>query len=500
MPPPGFKAGPIFDNFFIEAANCVDSASSGELAVVILGTCVSTETDRGQTSSTSLDTDHNPLGEGPAEETPAQHLLRALLASTALFYDALDQYCGRHVIIFGPKDVPSVLGDATGMRTIFYAAEGGVVASHARLVEETLGGEIKRVTLPYRYGFPGNHTPYVRTRLLTANTLYDFAKGKVVRFWPRGRIREVAPQRAADIVCERVTTALKRIAAGRRVSLSITADLDSRTMLALALQAGIPFDGYTYDRGDRTSVDCELASELARIAGIAHVVVPTPSVAPPDLKRVINRTTYYNHHHSVVQPMQDHFADTDALTVTANLLEIGRFFYKGQWYADNLPDNPRSMTDMALAAIPNSARKASILQELRSDRLMHEYFADFIRDSDFNAARGILDPRDQFYWEHRMSAWHGMILLERDFYADCFIPFNSRSIFEALLGVSEPDRKSATAFRIIIGRCAPQLLSTIPINPARQSREQRRPKHVSDVLNWLKVQAQRAGNALRASN
>jgi hypothetical protein len=93
-------------------------------------------------------------------------MLNALLISEAAFFNLIDQYSGRHAILFGPKDKPRILTDATGMRTVFYAAEGGVVASHALLVEETLGGEIERTELPFRYGYPGNHTPYVRTRLL----------------------------------------------------------------------------------------------------------------------------------------------------------------------------------------------------------------------------------------------------------------------------------------------------------------------------------------------
>jgi len=477
QPSPDFIAGPIFDNFFIDGLNTVDFASKGELAVVILGTCVSTEADNALGSRSS------------APQSPAQHMLDALLASERQFFDVIDQYCGRHVIFYGRKDRPRIITDATGMRTVFYATEGGVVASHARLVEETLGGEMKMIHLPSRYGFPGNHTPYVRTRLLTPNTLYDFAQAKVIRFWPRGPIQELTPQLAADAVLERSTIALQRIAAGKRVSLSITAGMDSRTMLGLALHSGIPFDGYTYDRGEKTTIDCEVARELARIAGITHTLVHMQTSVPEELKNILSRTTYSNHHHKVIAPMQRHFADRDVLTVTANLLEIGRFFYKDRVYAEKLPEIPESMTDLALTATNWSAQKIDGMRGSENKHLIPECFADFIRDTDFNAARGILDSRDQFYWEHRMSAWHGTILLERDFYADCFIPFNSRSIFEALLGVPEVDRRNSTVFKMLIERCAPQLLTGIPINPAQWPPRQPAPKRPARFLPWLETQA-----------
>lgn len=38
-----------------------------------------------------------------------------------------------------------VVTDATAMRSVFYSVDGGVLASHALLVEQALGGEVVRV-------------------------------------------------------------------------------------------------------------------------------------------------------------------------------------------------------------------------------------------------------------------------------------------------------------------------------------------------------------------
>lgn len=53
---------------------------------------------------------------------------------------------------------------------------------------------------------------------------------------------------------------------------------------------------------------------------------------------------------------------------------------------------------------------------------------------------------------------------ERDFYAEAFIPFNSRSIFELMLGVDTADRQNGTIFYKMIQMTAPKLLK-LPINP-----------------------------------
>jgi hypothetical protein len=121
------------------------------------------------------------------------------------------------------------------------------------------------------------------------------------------------------------------------------------------------------------------------------------------------------------------------------------------------------MRALYVRSMPNPERQEA---ETRRgwNEAVEEAFQDFLTTSDFNAARGILDPFDQFYWEHRMAAWHGVSMLERDFYGQAFIPFNARAIWEVLLGVPYEDRVNAVAFHRITEIVDPKL-RTIPINP-----------------------------------
>lgn len=458
-PPADFVPGPVFENFFVDPRCAVDFAAEGDTTVVVLGTCVSTESPLKALSGSSTVLD---------EPTPATRMLSALQKNDEAFFDLIDEYCGRHVILFRHNGKLRILTDATGMRAVFYAAQGRIVASHARLVEEVLGGACAKNDFPFFYGFPGNHTPFPRTRLLTANTLYDFTQSKIVRFWPRKAIKVLSARKAADIVLKCTTNALQAMARKNSLSFSLTAGLDSRTTLAVGVYSAVQFDAYTYYRGPKTEIDCQVGLELARIAGIRHDIIDaTNKPIPEKLGNALRNATYYNHHHSVIAPMREHFAEQNPLVVTANLLEIGRYFYKGENYRSiPAPDTPEWMCELYLRAIPPASHpRVARYGEERYKSSAVECFADFMRESHFNQARAILDPRDQFYWEHRMSAWHAMILLERDFYADCFIPFNSRQVFEALLGVSQKKRKNSDVFYRLIARCAPQLIKNIPINP-----------------------------------
>src|SRR5699024_1283243 len=91
-------------------------------------------------------------------------------------------------------------------------------------------------------------------------------------------------------------------------------------------------------------------------------------------------------------------------------------------------------------------------------------FQAYIDETDYASTVGMLDPFDHFYWEHRMAAWHGTFLVERDFYGDAFIPLNSRTVFEAMLSVPQKDRDESSVMHRMIELADPSLLD-LPINP-----------------------------------
>src|SRR5699024_12254631 len=130
----------------------IETAGTTDLVVMILGHCVPTRTEL------------------PADT--ATHLLAQLQAGEGRFLQELADYGGRHAIIFGSKGNTRVVNDATAMRSVFYAAAGGVGASNAQLAEQALGGVTEDDGMPLRYGDRGNRTHSARRGVLTANTCY----------------------------------------------------------------------------------------------------------------------------------------------------------------------------------------------------------------------------------------------------------------------------------------------------------------------------------------
>lgn len=444
-PPPSYIPGPLLLNFFVHPWTNVELSGNNERFVIILGHCVSTV---------------------DGEATPASEvLLEALAHGEDHFFGVLSRYAGRHAVLFGSADAPKIVTDATGMRAVFYAGEGGVVASHASLVEEDLGPGIRHDGLPFQYGYPGNRTPYLRTKILTPNTYLDIRDNKIRRFWPTAA---PAPRSVEEVASEcliAATQAFRNISHGRTMHMALTAGLDSRVILAVALNAGVEFDTYTYGDAKNTLRDRLFAADLAERYNIQHSVVPRPSNTSK-LKEHLAEVNYSPHHQSVVGGLMEWFNDPTAIAVSGNLLEIGRNFYRRRRDAGYKPPaTPLAMRRLHYGTMDRAVKDAiNRYGEARFNAISDLAYQSYIDDTQFRSHLGLLDPFDHFYWEHRMATWHGVALNERDFYSIAFIPFNSRAMFEAMLGISDDKRDDASVFYRMIEMVDPSLLD-LPINP-----------------------------------
>lgn len=449
-PPPAFVPGPILPNFYVHPWANVETAGDARLFVIILGHAVPTRSEQ--------------------VHPPAAHLLACLRDGEGTFLKALDDYGGRHAIIFGRVGNIRVVNDATGMRSLFYAAKGGVVASHALLVEQALGGEVARGGLPFRYGYPGNLTPYARTKILTPNTYYWLTAHVVRRFWPIVEPASRSVEDAAVELLEASTNTFRAMTRGRAVRLTLTAGLDSRTILAIALHSGVPFETYTYGNQYSSKVDRLLAADLADEFGFEHTVLSHKVVDPVVAERLIE-SHYSLHHSSWVAALQEYFHRRNDVAVLGNALEIGRSNYTPQ--RRNGAAAP--VTAETMAALHHMKLGKEVHQQIEqygADQFWKESvtaFQSYIHDTGLDVVAGMLDPFDQFYWEHRMPTWQGMAMGERDFYGEPFIPYNSRRVFNAMLGAPFDSRRNDEAVLRMIEMVDPRLLD-FPINPKTWSR------------------------------
>lgn len=400
-----------------------------------------------------------------SEQDTSAVLVDALACSKELFFSLVNQYSGRHVILFGTLSEPNIVTDATGMRSVFYAGQEGIVASHAVLVERALDGSIVRDKLPFQYGYPGNRTPFLRTKILTPNTYYEMSRNAIHRFWPTADLSPRRVEDVADEILDAATTAFINASKGQSLKMALTAGLDSRVILAVGLNSGINFDTYTYGDAENTARDRAFARDLADSFGIRHTTVPRLPLSKR-LDQLLSEVTYSPHHKGVTGGLMELFDNPHSVAVTGNLLEIGRSFYRGR----RMEGYPQPVTADAMTQLhyrSMSANSRKIIEEYGLERyidIANLAFQVFIEDTDFHSPAELLDGFDLFYWEHRMATWHGPALAERDFYAEAFIPFNARNIFEATLSVEQEERDNSSVFYRLIEQVDPKLLD-LPVNP-----------------------------------
>ena len=295
--------------------------------------------------------------------------------------------------------------------------------------------------MPFFNGFPGNRTPVPGIRILTPNTRLDLSTKAVSRFWPREAVVEVSLDEAQSAIEHYTRNAFQN---GPRLAVGLTAGIDSRAVVVAAYKASVNILTYTYHRGPHTRNDINVARIVAKNLGFEHVTVTASRPSQPIESR-LREATYYNHHFSCVEPLAE--ALDGRAVASGHLLEIGRLFYADHRRHGRDLSTPEQMTAHFVANLRRS-RQAKI-EEYGLDRWMataSEAFAEFNAKTDFQKAAQLIDPFDLFYWEHRMGTWQSLILLERDFYAEPYMPFNSRVIFTAMLGLPPCLRQEARLF------------------------------------------------------
>ncbi|MDV2431455.1 hypothetical protein RAE08_10005 [Corynebacterium tuberculostearicum] len=444
--PNGFTRVGDMPNLYAHEWADVSVARSADTFVTIIGECVAVV----------------PSIEGSV----AEHLLTLLVQGEAQFFDALSLLSGRYVIIFGTGERLQILNDATGMRSVFYSEGFEVVASHARLVEELLGGKIELRRKWFSRGFPGNWLPFKRTRILTPNTFLDVSKGTVTRFWPLKELETSTVEDEIPTVLDAASIAIRNLSSAHPVKLTLTAGADSRVILACALHSGVAFDTYTYGATYKTARDRALAADLSKLADVSHTV-PPGDFLERELRVEIGRANYTKHHWNYVQGLMEWIDNPDTVVLMGLMLEIGRGVT-----AVNLPDaaapvDGRSMAELHYQTMPSKVRK-KIENGVGREEYLRFSTAAF---SDWLATIGgfeaeFLNPFVQFYWEHRMPTWLGPTMAERDFYGAPVSPFNCRMILESMLSVSFAEQESGAIPFGVIERAAPELLQ-LPVNPPK---------------------------------
>ncbi|RJY08783.1 hypothetical protein D6201_04885 [Aurantiacibacter aquimixticola] len=361
-----------------------------------------------------------------------------------VFYHSQEQFCASSSLSFltGKLDV-----EMTRSAAEFFQSE--------RYYRPDMLSEPSRLTDNTYWRL--DSTPYEGISQLVANHSLS-SDGTVRRIWPNPQFDEVEP---------RTVHAAARDAAGRLVNVAkalptkydavripLTAGLDSRCLLAIALAADIPFECYTYapadhgSRGQDFHADLEIAKRISSDFGIIHHekrMVLSGAMSEAD-------EIFSNVREQISSPtlprefplLRELATERKTVFLNGNMAEIGR----AHWgYVDWQKATPEIL-GLVTRAIGHSAAMepyAPWLQELRGVAQKFSLL-DFL------------------YWEDRMGNWQSSFQQQINMIAPILSPFNCHEILCALMAVPFKSRTTGDVQKEIISILEPRLLS-YPFNP-----------------------------------
>lgn len=408
------------------------------------------------------------LGEAVHPELPhldLQGIANHLSGNSRTRQEEIDKLVGRFALIQGGRGGDlRIQTDAIAMRTVFFSlSDHGVIAgSHAKLVVEARPGGKTRNKFRFRWGYPGLNTPYASVYRLPPNCELSLVRGSLHRFFPGSAIPETDIEEAWNIAFNRASATIRALADRRKLLLSLSAGLDTRTTLAASRDSWSQLTFFTYNGGvPKDRVDADVAAALAKTLRLRHVFVDYSGPASNKaVSRILSENSFASHKPKVACAYHRLFGEHAFLHIRSNLLELGRsnLFYKfAKRRGMSGPCTAQSMGDIyTLAAKLDTSKSAHVIPA----------FEHYIAATDYADTVGKVSPWDMYFVEHRMGAWHAGVLLESDVSFDTVIAFNSREVIRHFMGVPQEARCSSPHLRERLNALLPEVMD-IPINPGR---------------------------------
>lgn len=371
---------------------------------------------------------------------------------------------GRGAGRFVRLDWPCVTTDPAALLGVFHGRVGDAVAlgSSPGLVMLALTGEVP----PFDVADPLDHRGAINfvpapgsrwrpVRRLHCDQAFDLAAGAVAHaghgIRPLGGF-SVAVETAA----EELVGFARELAARTpgRIVLPLTAGLDSRTVAAAFLAAGIRFETTTQRYTGKASTDVRIAAAISRRFGLRHQIVTL--AAPPDPDAGALLATHvsgafldWEITHLFPGRAYRYLGEGDAMIV-AGCFELGRQYYARQFGELDFAAASGAAIWERRSGAPGPPGLTGFLDAWRDWRGAHPDGLDWV---------------NAFYLDQRLGAWraeieHGYDLLPMT----SLHPANNAAVLSALVTPEPADQAAGRLQQALIARLAPAL-ARFPLNP-----------------------------------
>lgn len=413
---------------------------------------------------------HSELGTTRIDEI-ATHLLRGVQQGRASYADRLEDMFGQYVVIARARTgTVRLQTDAIGSRAAFHDRRAGIVASHVRLVGETIEARTSRyrgwVKDVRNNDFPGRTTRYQNVFQLLPNSEVTLGTGRITRVGPRP-FEPLTVDSAADQmlpILQRQSELL--LASGREIVISASAGVDSRTSLAAFAGAGDAVKVFTYTKAPGSGRQAaelhrdKLAETMAAELGLPHQMfdLNTAEHPPKDYAEALSRLST-RRSNTVISWVYHQQLPHNALHVRGQINGVGKWHFARQLhFSESLDLSARRMATL-------TKRAKGVAREIEDPfwDMGERGFQEYIDATRLRSVPAGYRLTDLFLWEHRVGNWNHPHIVESDVTFDTYQIFGSRRMIRLMLSVPELDRVQLSLFRELIRRQEPRLLG-YPLN------------------------------------
>ena len=405
---------------------------------------------------------HVGFTENISKANVLKELLDAYRENYNRFLDIIDHLGGRYAVIIGSNQEVRVYQDACGCRSVYYAVDSNIIASHAHLIADN--HDVKKLALVAelpKLSFSLTLSPFENVKSMLPNLYLDFFSKSLVRFFPRSENRysglssEEKLSKLEKLWKEQLKQYMKEYS---NIVFSITAGNDSRVSLALAKEYKDKMRFFTYSIIDPKSkrdyfdkslfIDKKIVEEILQDIPLEHqffIFERGKQTLSKDEIKIVAKNSILSHGRYLLKYYREAFPDDDLLHIRATLLEIGQATYL------------KTNTDNSIDAVKNLFirhvtynRKQEYVKELSAlfDRTVSDF--QYVNTYDYHLM-------DLYYWENRMGRWFPETLNETDSAFETLLPFNMRAIIEISLSYNITDRRNQEMFNDLINRNYPVL-------------------------------------------
>ena len=204
----------------------------------------------------------------PGKPAPSQQVLDCTSPSDLLKEE--ETWCGRYVLVVADQ----VYLDASGLFGVFYS-EIGISSDLSILTAQMNLSKTDWKPDDIIRWFPGPGTPYEKIFRQLPSQIYDLDSGRLAfrNLLAQGVERieneSLLIEKFSDLFCSSLNNLAEKYA-DHKLLIALTGGYDSRTLFALAVRAGIPFECYTLEHDRMPLGDIEYPPRLCEIEKIPY--------------------------------------------------------------------------------------------------------------------------------------------------------------------------------------------------------------------------------------